>query len=141
PTGSATLTLSSLRGGSHSITVVYNGDSRFNGSTSAARTLSVSKVQTTVQFSRPATVSAGAPLTLRATVRAINGSAVVPSGQLVFKAEDKVLGTVTLDRTGTATLAVPAGTLTVGQKWFVAGYYGTDSFAPDGAGDIVTVSP
>jgi hypothetical protein len=139
-TGSALLTLSSLRGGSHSITAIYNGDGRFSGSTSGARALAVSKVQTAVVFDPPATVSAAAAITLRATVRATNGSSIIPSGQLIFKAEDKVLGLITLDRTGTATLTVPAGTLAVGQKWFVAGFNGTDSFAPDGAGDIVTVT-
>jgi hypothetical protein len=138
--GSASLTLSRLRGGSHALTATYNGDTRFKGGTAAARALSVKQAQAAVTFTPPTTVSAGSPITLRATVKVTNGSVIVPGGQLIFKAEAKVLGTVTLDRTGTATLTVPAGTLTVGEKWFAAGYNGTDSFTPDGAGDIVTVT-
>jgi hypothetical protein len=137
--GSAALTLSALRAANHSLTATYNGDGRANASTSAARAVTVNRARTVVDFELPALTSrAGSTLTLRAKVTAL-GSSAVPAGEVVFKADALVLGTVALDRTGTATLTV-TNRLAVGQHWIVAGYFGSDNFAPDGAGDILTVT-
>jgi hypothetical protein len=137
--GAASITLSSLRAGNHGLTAVYNGDGRFTASTSAARALTVNQVQAVVNFTLAQASSAvGSTLTLRATVTAV-GSKAIPDGQIVFKADAVVLGTVTLDRTGTATLTV-TNRLTVGQHWIGVGYFGNASFSPDGSGDLLLVT-
>jgi hypothetical protein len=137
--GSATLKLSALRVGSHALTAVYNGDVRSAASTSVARALTVNQARTTVQFALSSlTVAAGAMLTLRATVRTLAPSAAVPTGKFTFRADNIELGTVTLDRSGTATLTI-VNRLTVKQHWITAGYFGNESFAADASGDILTV--
>src|SRR5207249_1281369 len=114
--GSASLTLSTLRAGAHSLTAVYNGDARSAASTSAARALTVNKAQTVVDFTPPAAAATGATLTLRATVRALAPSGAVPGGQVTFRADGLELGLVTLDATGTATLSIP-NRLAAKQYW------------------------
>ena len=119
--GSASLTLSNLLLGAHSITVQYVGDATNAALTSAAlaETVRLGATTTAVGSSNSA-IAVGVGLNLQATVASLDGLA--PTGAVLFKNGSTVLGTATLQADGTATL--PLLTLSVGNYSIVATYSG-----------------
>jgi hypothetical protein len=128
--GVATLTLSTLTPGTHSLVAVYAGDARTSSSTSTAVAVVV-KQTTALAVSS----SANPTLTLSATVltaKLTNEDAAAASGSIVFSEGSSQLGTAALDGNGVASLTIPslsAGTHTI-----------TASYAGDGA-DFAATSP
>jgi hypothetical protein len=115
--GSATLALSTLPVGTHSLTAAYSGDANDAAGTSAVLTQTVNKVASSVALTSSANPStAGQSVTLSA--------AVTPStatGTVQFLDGSAVLGTVTVTG-GSATLAL--STLPVGTHSLTAVYSG-----------------
>jgi hypothetical protein len=146
--GSATLTLSALGAGSHSVTVTYNGDGRFAPSTSAAESVGITPTGTPATGTAPAAcvivvpptaVSASKPVTLKAEVHPLSGSAV-PTGRVTFRKGSLVLGSATLDGTGTATFTLPAGRFAAGQYYLSAYYEGDSRYAGDAGADLLVLT-
>ena len=78
-------------------------------------------------------------MTLTAQVHGFTSSAV-PTGRVTFRKDNIVLGSATLDGTGTATFTLPAGRLPPGQ-YFVSGFYEGDArFAGDGGADLLVLT-
>jgi hypothetical protein len=124
--GVASLTLSSLAVGSHSLTAVYGGDSTFQGSTSAAFGETVSQDATgTVLTSSAATAVFGQSVTFTATVSASSPGSGTPTGTVTFKDGSTTLGTGTLSN-GKATLKV--SNLAVAGHTITAVYGGDANF-------------
>jgi len=118
--GVATLSVSTLAVGSHSITALYNGDSNSNGS-SASLTLAVTVGATTVTLTsnkNPAVL--GAAVTFTATV-----SPSTATGSVTFLDGTTSIGSGTL-HTGTATLTVT--TLSGGGHSITANYSGDSNY-------------
>jgi YD repeat-containing protein len=114
--GQATLAVSNLTGGSHTINAKYSGDANNQPSTGTF-TLVVNKYTASVALSAlPASGPLGQIATLSATV---TGSS--PSGQVQFKDGANVIGTVTLTN-GTAGFTTAA--LGAGLHNFTADYSG-----------------
>ncbi|RPE37315.1 YVTN family beta-propeller protein [Streptomyces sp. Ag109_O5-1] len=125
--GVATLTVSNLSVGSHSLTATYGGDSSFNGSTSPADTQTVNAADTTTALtSSPDPSVFGQTKVLTATVSAVAPGAGVPTGTVTFFDGMTSLGTGTLDGTGVATLSV--SNLSVGTHPLTATYGGDTSY-------------
>jgi hypothetical protein len=107
--GSASLSLNTLSIGSHSITAQYQGYSPvgaavYQASISPAATLTVTGIPTATTLSSSASsVTAGAVLTLTATVIGATGS---PNGGVTFFDGTTVLETLPLDANGSAVLSV-----------------------------------
>ena len=119
--GKAVLAVSSLTGGSHSITAAYSGDANDFAGTSAALTQTVNKAasSTTVQSSQnPATF--GQTVTFTATVTGSGGT-----GTVQFLEGATVLGTVTLSG-GSAAFSTSA--LAVGAHQIKAQYSGDGNY-------------
>jgi hypothetical protein len=115
--GAATLSISALAVGSHSITVSYSGDSLDTASTSAALTITVNKAGSSVTLTsslNPAV--AGQSVTLTATVIPAGAT-----GTVQFLDGAAVLGTSTISG-GTTTLSTAA--LTPGSHSITAFYSG-----------------
>jgi MYXO-CTERM domain-containing protein len=126
--GQATLALSTLSVGMHSIIATYGGDSNFGASASTAVAQTVDKAATTtalISSSQPSIV--GGSVTFTATVSAVAPGAGTPSGTVTFKDGATTLGTGTLDAGGVATLATSS--LAVGSHTITADYGGSASFA------------
>jgi hypothetical protein len=105
--GTATFTTSGLAVGSHSITDVYGGDTNYTTSTSRTMAQTVYKDTTTSTISASQTsVSPGTPVTFTAAVGANAPGSGIPTGTVTFYDGSTVLGTVTLDDTGQATLTM-----------------------------------
>jgi alpha-tubulin suppressor-like RCC1 family protein len=128
--GSATLLLSSLGVGSHTVTAVYGGDVNDTGSTSSATTQNVvapTATSTTISSSlNPSTVTQVVTFTAVVT----SSSAGTPTGIVTFvmnvgKSGNTVLGTVTLSG-GQATFS--AGSLPAGSLGITATYSGDMQF-------------
>jgi N-acetylneuraminic acid mutarotase len=119
--GSATLAISTLTAGAHSITAVYSGDANFLTSTSAAVAQTVNKVASSVTLASSANPStAGQSVTFTATV-----SPASATGTVQFLDGATSLGTATL-ASGSATLAI--STLTAGAHSITAVYSGDANY-------------
>jgi hypothetical protein len=119
--GAATLNVSTLAAGSHAITATYSGDSNFLSSASPTDTQTVHSAATTtsaVSLSSSAAVY-GQPVTLTATVTNTQTSAP-PAGNVTFYDGATVLGTVSVDGSGSAALTV--STLAVGKHSLTASF-------------------
>ena len=121
--GVATLTVSTLAGGNHSLTASYAGAATFGASTSTAVALVINQTTTTVVTASPNPAAQGASVVLSATTTATPGT---PSGSITFYDGATSLGTGTLNGFGTATLSVSS--LTVGNHTITASYTATSGF-------------
>lgn len=133
--GMASLSLSSLPAGSHSITASYSGTTNFSASTSTALVVVVAPMPTTTTLSTStANPVFGSPVTLTATVYA--GSNPALSGTVSFLNGSTVIGTGTVS-SGVATLVL--SNLMTGANSIHAAYAGTLNFGAS-ASSVVTVT-
>lgn len=131
--GSAPYTTSSLAVGSHTLTAVYSGDATFATSTSSPVTVVVNPppkttptVTTTLSSSNITTVQ-----TLTATVTVNGGSGnPIPTGSVTLTGGGYTSAVTTLT-SGSATINVPAGSLTAGADTLTA------SYTPDSASSSI----
>jgi len=136
-TGVATLTLSTLAPGSHTIVANYPGDGRASPSSSTPLTQVVKELSTVVLASNVNPAQTLAPVTLTAVVS--NSGIGTPTGTVTFTDGGAQLGIVTLDATGTATLTVPA--LSAGNHTLLASYTGDgDNFSGTSSALVVGVT-
>ncbi len=90
--GVATFSTSSLAVGSSSITAVYGASGKWNGSTSGAKTQTITAVGTTTTLtSTPNPTSWGISATLTATVAAVSPSTATPGGTVNFTSGGTVI--------------------------------------------------
>lgn len=126
-TSHATFTTSTLAAGSNSITATYNGDSKFNTSTSSTFTQSVNKDATTTTVTSSLNPShKGQSVTFTATVVASAPGTAVPTGSVTFKDGTRTLGTSTLNASGQATFSI--SNLNKGNHSITAVYGGSSNF-------------
>ncbi len=124
--------ISTLALGNHTVTAVYLASAEHAGSNSGPVSFLVRPpllVTTTTSSATPASVHYGQQVVLGTTVASTAGG--TPTGDVTFTANGVVLGTVGLDGSGGATLAVdnlPAGTHSV-----VASYSGDDVYRASAA--------
>ena len=124
--GVASLTTSSLSGGTHAITAVYGGASEFATSTSSETELVVNPATTTTTVSPSVKQSSfGEAVTFTATVAGFVGPA---TGSVTFTDGSKVLATVPVNTAGVATYSSSA--LAVGSHSLGFAYGGTSSYSP-----------
>jgi hypothetical protein len=120
---SATFSTSSLSAGTHTISVVYGGDTNFTSSTSSNLTQTVNSSSTTIAVAsnhNPAVI--GQSVTLTATVTTTSGTA---TGNVTFMDGATTLGTGTLSA-NVATLTTSA--LTIGTHSITAVYAGDSTY-------------
>jgi hypothetical protein len=127
--GSATLEVSTLAVGSHTITAVYGGSADFAGSTSAPLVQVIDKAATTVTVTAsPSPGTVGQPVTITARVAGPGGT---PTGAVAFRDGAEELGTERLSADGSAMLTVAR--LSSGTHAITASYSGDANFAPSGS--------
>ena len=131
----ATFTAPSLPVGSHTITVVYQGDGGFLPSTSAAATQQVNRAGTTSTIaSTSGTTAYGQPVTFTATVSPTAPGAGTPGGTVIFFDGSARLGSAALGTDGTARFTTSSLGVTGDTPDAVYSVYGGDgSFAPSTA--------
>jgi hypothetical protein len=139
--GKASLTLSSLSVGSHSITASYSGDNNFLAAASAPVSQTVTKSPTTTTLTAAPNPSMfGQNVVLSVSVTASGGGAGIPSGTISFSDGSTTLGTVALDSAGKASLGLSS--LGVGMHILAAAYGGDNNFTSSsatGAGGVTQV--
>lgn len=131
----ATIAVSTLDAGDHTITAAYQGDGDYPAATSTSFTHTVQRVSTSTALSVPSSpVPELKNDTFSATVTSSTGT---PTGSVTFKEGTTVLGTAEL-LGGTATLTVT--NLPAGDHTITAGYLGDDDHAPSvSVGQVNTV--
>jgi hypothetical protein len=128
---SATLSVTSLNAGAHTITAQYTGDANYATDTSAGVAVTVSQATSATAVTSSANPSfAGQSVTLTASVVS-NGP--TPAGNMIFTSGSTTLGTVALNGGSaayTTTLLTSAGTQTV------TATYSGDASTQDSSGTI-----
>lgn len=117
--GVASINLTALSVGQHSLAAVYSGDAANSSSTSVVLVVTILPTTTTVVNSDKNPAFAGEVQTLTAQV---GGGTSAPTGTIVFRDGTVVLGTGTLNGTGIAALSI--STLAIGQHGITASYSG-----------------
>ncbi len=126
--GIATLNISNLSVGSHSITAVYAGDTNFTTSTSSALTQTVNHDATTAAVVSSADPSAfSQPVTFTATVSANAPGSGTPTGTVTFMDGSTNLGSDSLNGSDQATLSISS--LALGSHSITVVYGGDSNFA------------
>jgi autotransporter-associated beta strand protein len=125
--GQATLALSTLSGGSHTITADYNGNANF-ASSSASTSFTVSQALTHAAVTASVNPSAfGQTVTFTGTITNTSSSAT-PTGSVQFVVDGTNQGApVTLNSTGSANLIL--NSLAVGPHTIAVTYAGNGNFA------------
>jgi hypothetical protein len=123
-TGTATLTLTSLATGAHTLQALYTGDTLYEGAGSATPTLTVSKATQTLTLHSSST-SAGVGQAITLTAQS-SGTTGYPTGQIVFAVGTTALGTSAIGLTGSATFTL--STLPAGTTQIIATYAGDANF-------------
>jgi hypothetical protein len=130
--GSGSISLSSIRAGSHSLTVVYAGNSNYSGSTSNTVTQAVTQATSTTTLVSGANPSiVGNSVTLTATISPSTGT-----GTLTFKDGSTTLGTATIGH-GSGSFATSA--LSVGSHPLTAVYAGNSNFSGSTSNTVTQV--
>jgi len=124
-TGAVTLSYAALAPGTHSITASYGGDAHDSPSASPAISLVVTTIPTATALGASSTSGASAQVTLVAAV--IGASGPTPTGTVAFSAGSTVIGSVSLNSNGVATL-IPS--LAAGSYTIVAVYSGDSIHGP-----------
>ena len=120
----ATLALSSLDVGSHSIVARFPGDAALAPSASQPLSITVNPAATiTVLLVAPSPAEHGEAVTLTATVTASAPGGGIPAGTVAFSDGSASLGTATLDASGQAVLT--SSTLSTGAHALTAAYQGS----------------
>ena len=136
--GTATINTSSLTVGTHTITAVYGGDGNFNGTTSAGKTQTIAKGQTTLGVTAaPAAAKAGRVVNIRAILAVTAPAAGTPAGSVTFKDGTRSLGSAPL-ASGHAAISTTA--LAIGSHTITASYPGSTDFLQSASSAGVTVS-
>ncbi len=120
--GNASLSLSTLTAGNHTIVAVYSGNSHYAQSASVPLHEVIQTATTKLALSTSASPSfAGAPLTLTATILSNGG---VPAGPVAFLDGGKPLGNAPLNAQGIANLIAAGPAWTPGTHTLTAIYAG-----------------
>ncbi len=129
----ATLKLTTLAAGSHSITANYGGDGNFTTSTSNTVTQVVKSASSTVLTAAPNPSTVGQQVIFTATVTGTSGT---PSGQVTFMDGTANIGSGTISG-GVATLKL--STLAAGSHSITANYGGDGNFTTSTSNTVTQV--
>jgi autotransporter-associated beta strand protein len=139
PSAQATLSLSSLTIGGHTIAVTYNGDATF-GSNSASLTQTVhSGTTTTLTTSAPSGSIFGQPVTFTASVVAVAPGTGNPTGTVSFFLDGSSVPAATVPLTvgsGNDQAQFSTNTLDVGGHTVTAVYNGDTNFSTSTSGNV-----
>jgi uncharacterized protein (TIGR03437 family) len=131
--GMATILLTGLTVGTHSIVANYGGDDNFDISTSTPITLAGTATLTNILLAgTPNPVQAGQTVTLTATVTSPAGT---PAGAVTFQAGPSVIGTANLNSAGQASLTTSFATQ--GTQVITAAFIGNSQFAPSTSSALI----
>jgi type II secretory pathway pseudopilin PulG len=124
--GQATYTVTSLIVGSHSLTAVYSGDTNYNQSTSADRSLTITQATPAIMLASSANPSTiGQSVTFTATVTPNEAT-----GTVTFKNGATQLGSPVALSSGIATYATGGSDLPLGNNAITAVYSGDSNDNP-----------
>lgn len=138
----ATFTTASLTAGTHQISAVYSGDSRYRAATSPVTTLVVNKIAAGIPAVtvNPSTPVYGQPVTFSISIPKAGGAN--PSGTVTIYYNGSPLKTATLASNATASVTLPGGTLPQGNGTLVVSYSGDSTYASSSTpSKTMTVSP
>jgi len=131
--GVATISVSTLSVGSHSITAVYAGSVAYASSTSAPYTESVTLAATTLTLAGPANVNAG---TTASYIVTLTSTGVAPTGSIVLHDGSTVVGAQPVSGVGTFTFAA---SLSIGTHTINATYAADANNASSVSNSVTTV--
>jgi hypothetical protein len=133
--GNASVTLSSLSGGTHSITATYGGDSNYGASAATALSQTVSQAGSNTVLASSVNPSLfGQSVSFTATVTPTFVGGGTPTGTVTFLVDGSNQTQATVNAAGHAILTLSS--LTRGQHTITATYSGDSSFATSTASPL-----
>jgi hypothetical protein len=142
--GSATIVIpaNSLSAGTDTLTATYSGDTVYasaSGASAGTATLTVSATPLTsaIKVTAPATSDTGASLSVVVTV---TGAGMTPTGTVTLSSGSYTSGAITLVG-GSATIVIPANSLSAGTDTLTATYSGDPNYAQGTGATSGTSSP
>lgn len=134
--GDATISISDLSAGLHSLTAIYQGDVNYSGSNSSPIVQEVNQVPTTTLLTSSINPSAvSQQVIFEASVSST--SSIVPTGIVSFFESGILVGSANLDSSGKASFSTSS--LSAGVHPFYAVYSGTINFSSSNSNSIVQV--
>jgi sugar lactone lactonase YvrE len=124
--GAASLPISTLSLGTHSIAAIYSGDPNHSTSQSAALKQQILQPATSALTSSINPSTAETAVTFIAKLTGVQG--LLPTGTVTFRDGVNILGVIPVDNTGTATFSTSS--LAVGSHSIVAVYSGDTNYQP-----------
>jgi hypothetical protein len=131
----ASLTISTLAIGTHTITAAYSGDGNFLTSASSTLSQVVGQASTSTALNGVTAANLGQDLTFTATVTSSIGG--TPTGSINFFDSGKQIGSGTLNAAGVATYAT--ATLTAGSHTITGTYSGDSTYVASTSPAVVVV--
>jgi len=135
PNGTVALSVSTLAFGTHTLTAVYSGDTNHAGGTSTAVSELIVEPATAVLASSLNPSTSGVAVMFSIQVSGSGG--LVPTGTVLLRDGSTLLGTLSLNSTGGASLSI--STLAVGSHNLTASYSGDGNYSTAVATLIQTV--
>jgi hypothetical protein len=133
--GMASVEVNWLGAGEYTINASYSGESNFNGADAAGISQVVNKAESTTTLETSGTSTYGGSVTLTAHVGSGPGT---PSGTVIFKEGETVLGTAIVDEDGNASISVSS--LAAGSHDLTAEYSGNGDTLVSSGGVTQTVN-
>ena len=133
-TGTATFAYSGLVTGTHTLVASYGGDTDNAASTSSSLSLVVGPIPTATALGSSTTTGTNPSLILVAAT--VGASGPTPTGTIIFQNSTTVIGTVTLDSSGVATLTPNLAT----GNYSIVAYYSGDALHSASQSKAVTFS-
>ena len=138
-TGTASYSTTTLPVGTDSITAVYSGDSNYAGATSAVASVTVQKATTTITLTPSSTsIPVNEPLQVTVTPVQVTGLPL-PTGTVTVGLAGALQPPVTLAN-GTATVTIPANSLSMGTDTILGSYSGDANYQFVSSNTTVTVT-
>lgn len=145
--GKATITLTGLTGGPHTVGASYSGDNNFAPSAATVITITVARVSTTTTLitttgnQNPPSATPGTSITFQATI--IPNGNVTPTGTVTFSLNGVVLGTgaVAPNKSGAYVALFTTSALPTAANSVVATYSGDVNYLTSSTTLVVTITP
>ena len=138
--GNANITIPKPPVGNHSISISYAAQTNYAAAGPKVQNFVVTAAPVVIQLTPSSLYLTGGTLTLTASIQSWSAGAPNGTGQVTFTSGSTVLGTAPVNATGSASVSVPASSLTNGSKQITATYSGGLNYATGSTTITITVA-
>lgn len=138
--GNANITIPKPPVGNHTVSISYAAQTNYAAAGPKVQNFVVTAAPVVVQLTPSSWYLTGGTLTLTASIQSWSAGPPNANGQVTFTSGSTVLGTAPVNATGSASVSVPASSLTNGSKQITATYSGGLNYATGSTTITITVA-